>query len=279
MEGPNSRAGRPDTGARRLALAWLVLTVCGLAVLYIGNGGSGRADLAATTGPVPSYTGFDNGVFTDHVNWLDTGGKTINAHNGGVIFADGRYHWYGMALRPLSVKQGGQKTTAGAVIYSSADLYNWTDEGVILACSTDPADPPCGPLRFERPKIVYNDRTKQFVLWCHSVARPGDHGTKPGSGEADVATCATVNGRYAFRGTTRPVNVRGMVRDCTLYKDDGSAYLICDRDVRAQGPDFGRMLHVVKLADDYLTPTSTVYKIPNAERREAPVVVKRNGYS
>ena len=227
-----------------------------------------------------TYSSFNNGTLTDHVAWLDTSGNLINAHDGGIIYVGGRYYWYGMALRPDSVKNGGQKTTTGVVMYSSTDLYNWAYEGVILESSADPNDPLYGPMRFERPKIVYNDRTKRFVLWCHYVAHPGDHGTTPGSGEAGVASCGTINGKYVFHGTNRPIDNRGVVRDSTLYKDDdGSAYFIYDRDVfEKSDPDFGRVLHVVKLSDDYLSPTSTYYKIENADGREAPVVIKRNGF-
>jgi hypothetical protein len=226
------------------------------------------------------YSSFNNGKLTDHVAWLDTSGNLINAHDGGIIHVDGRYYWYGMALRPDSVKNGGQKTTTGVVMYSSADLYNWTYEGIILECSTDTDDPLYGPMRFERPKIVYNALTNKYVLWCHYVARPGDHGTIPGSGEAGIASCGTINGKYRFHGTVRPIDDRGVVRDCTLYKDDdGSGYFIYDRDVvDPKDPDFGRVLYVVKLSDDYLSPTSTFYKIGNADRREAPVVIKRDGY-
>jgi beta-galactosidase len=112
---------------------------------------------------------FQNGGFSDHVKWLDTSGNLINAHDGGIIFAEGKYHWYGMAVRPMSVKKGGQKTTVGVVMYVSTDLYNWDYGGVILECSTDPKSPLYGLMRFERPKIIYNDRTKTYVLWCHYV--------------------------------------------------------------------------------------------------------------
>lgn len=36
------------------------------------------------------------------------------------------------------------------------------------------------PTRFERPKIVCNERTKQYVLWCHDIAYPGAHGFEAG---------------------------------------------------------------------------------------------------
>jgi hypothetical protein len=228
-----------------------------------------------------TYTNFDNGALTNHVTWLDTSGNQINAHDGGIIFANGKYHWYGLALRPLPVTNstnGGQKTVAGVVMYSSPDLYNWTDEGVILACSTNPASPLFAPMRFERPKIIYNRATKKYVMWCHYVGYPGNHGTRIGLGDAGVASCDTVNGQYTFHGYHRPLDTNSIVRDSTLYQDDdGAAYFIYDRDVRVPGPDHGRVLHVVKLTDDYLAATSTFYKITNAANREAPVMIKRNG--
>ncbi len=222
---------------------------------------------------------FQNGALTNHVKLLDTSGNLINAHDGGIIYAEGKYHWYGMAARPMSVKEGGQKTTVGVVMYSSTNLYQWDYEGVILECSTEPKHPLNGPMRFERPKIVYNERTKTYVLWCHYVKAPGDHRERPGGGEAGVASCGTVNGKYTFHGTYRPVDDRGVVRDSTLFKDkDGSAYFIYDRDIRAKGPDFGRVLHIIKLSDDYLTPTQTYHKIETAAGREAPVMIQRGGY-
>jgi hypothetical protein len=225
---------------------------------------------------------FHNGSVTDHVKWLDTSGNLINAHDGGIIYADGKYHWYGMALRPFPAdvadpNSDGQKTMVGVVMYSSTDLYDWTYEGVILDCSTNSASPLCGPMRFERPKIIYNDATKKYVMWFHYVGRPGDHGTRIGSGDAGVASCNMVNGQYTFHGYSRPINTNGIVRDCTLFKDDdGNAYFIYDRDVRVPGSDFGRVIHVVKLTPDYLAFTREFYEITNAPHREAPVMIKRN---
>lgn len=233
--------------------------------------------LAAKGTAAETYSKFNNGALTDHVKWLDTTGNLINAHDGGIIHADGKYHWYGMSVRPMSVKKGGQKTTVGVVMYSSTDLYNWEYEGVILECSPDPKNPLHGPMRFERPKIVYNPRTKQYVMWFHHVAAPGNHAYTPGSGEAGIASCATVNGKYTFHGTVRPVDDLAMVRDSTLFQDDdGSAYFIYDRD---PGPDFtkGRVLHIVKLSDDYLKPTQTYQKLEIAAGREAPVMIKSGG--
>jgi beta-xylosidase len=115
-------------------------------------------------------------------------------------------------------------------------------------------------------------------MWFHYVGHPGNHGNRIGTGDAGVASCDTVNGKYAFHGYNRPIDTNGIVRDGTLYQDDdGTAYFIYDRDVRAPGPDFGRVLHIVKLTADYLAATSMFYKITNAPAREAPVMIKQNG--
>lgn len=222
-----------------------------------------------------------HGELTDFTDWLDTDGNVINASDGGVIYVDGVYHWYGMAFRPLPFAgkgQGGQATTTGVVMYASRDLMTWTYEGVILPCSTDPADDLYGPMRFERPKIIYNDRTKQFVLWCHYVKHPGDHGFTPGTADAGVAVCDTVNGQYRWLGYKRPIDDRGFVRDCTLFKDqDGSAYFIYDRHV---GEDFAgdRCQYIVKLTEDYLDFTQESMRLDAAYWREAAAVVHHGGY-
>ncbi len=237
---------------------------------------------SSATNIMAAVANFHNGAVTDHVKWLDTSGDLINAHDGGISYAGGKYHWYGMALRPLPAiggANGGQKTMVGVVMYGSANLYDWAYEGAILECSTNTTSSLCGPMRFERPKIIYNDTTKKYVMWFHYVGRPGDHGAQIGSGEAGVASCGTINGKYTFHGYTRPLGTNGIVRDCALYKDDdGTAYFIYDRDVRVPGPDFGRVLHVVKLTGDYLACTTKFHKITDAPGREAPVMLKHSGF-
>ena len=223
---------------------------------------------------------FSHGEINEFINWYDTDGKIINASDGGIIFADGKYHWYGMAFRPLpflSGPNGGQMTDVGVVMYESSDLYNWKYEGVILEVSTDPESELYAPMRFERPKIIYNEKTKQFVLWCHYVKYPGNHGDGFGEADLGLAVCDTVNGKYKWLGYSRPIDSDGLVRDMTIYKDfDGSAYLIYDRHIKGQRED--RCLYVVKLSDDYLSFTDTYKRIDTARLREAPAVSYRDGY-
>ena len=224
-----------------------------------------------------------HGDFNEFVDWYDTDGNIINASDGGIIYADGKYHWYGLALRDLpSDKNGllnGGTSTVGVVMYESDDLYHWRYEGVILPCSDDPNSELYGPLRFERPKIIYNEKTKQYVLWCHYVRYPGQHGFEDGQGEAGIAVCDTVNGNYRWIGTMRPIDNDGVVRDCTLYKDfDGSAYFIYDRDVSARSGKTDRCIYIVKLTDDYLSCTSEYRCVEGTFKREAPAVTYKDGY-
>ena len=223
---------------------------------------------------------FCHGEINEFIDWHDTDGNIINASDGGVIYANGKYHWYGMAFRPLpflSGPNGGQMTDIGVVMYESTDLLSWKYEGVILEVSTDPESELFAPLRFERPKIIYNDKTGKYVLWCHFVKYPGNHGTSKGECDMGLAVCDTVNGKYEWLGYSKPIDDNGWVRDMTVYKDiDGCAYLIYDRHTKDLDED--RCLYVVKLSDDYLSFTNTYKRIDSAAWREAPVVVHKNGY-
>ena len=232
---------------------------------------------------------FRHGKTDEFINWYDTDGNIINASDGGIIYANGEYHWYGMALRPLpahSGPNGGQMTDIGVVMYASSDLLNWRYEGVVLEVSHNPESELFAPLRFERPKIIYNESTKQFVLWCHFVKYPGNHGNGYAEADAGVAVCDSVNGKYKWLGISRPIDNDGRVRDMTVYKDkNGDSYIIYDRHVmdselgeKTGGLQGDRCLYVVKLSDDYLSFTDTYTRIDRAIKREAPTVIYKNGY-
>lgn len=61
--------------------------------------------------------------------WLDTEGKRIQAHGGSVIYIDDTYYWYGENKEKTDGKNGIWHW--GVRCYSSKDLYNWKDEGLI----------------------------------------------------------------------------------------------------------------------------------------------------
>jgi hypothetical protein len=94
--------------------------------------------------------------------WLDTEGKRIQAHGGSVIYNDGKYYWYG---------ENKEKTLPGSNIwhwgvrcYSSSDLYNWQDEGIIIPPKPDVSGSSLHPSTYmDRPHIIYNKKTGKYV--------------------------------------------------------------------------------------------------------------------
>ncbi len=219
-----------------------------------------------------------NGTVQEFVDWFDTDGDVINVSDGGIIFADGCYHWYGQVMQDAGVAEGDSSAAAtleGVAMYASKDLVHWKKEGIILSCGPEYPGELRAPLRFERPKILYNPHTGKYVLWCHYVKYPGVHGVTEGTAEAGLAVSDAVSGPYRWMGTFRPIDSQGLVKDCSVFQDeDGSTYFIYDRKTSAED----RCLTIVKLSEDYCSFTDEYRRIDAAYHREAPVIVKQDGY-
>ncbi len=230
--------------------------------------------------------------------WRDAAGQPINAHGGGILFHAGVYYWYGELkegrtyVTKANHSWGGTRVVAGGVsCYSSTNLYDWKNEGVALP--SVPEDPDhdlhCDKV-LERPKVIFNAKTKQFVLWLHvdsadyKAARSG------------VAVSDSPTGPFKYLGSFRPnagvwpVNVTEqdkqpadgkpaplvrdlaggqMARDMTLFQDDdGKAYHFYASEENAT-------MHVSLLTDDYLKPAGKYARIFIGRSMEAPAVFKR----
>ncbi|HZC27989.1 MAG TPA: hypothetical protein VE287_13250, partial [Actinopolymorphaceae bacterium] len=75
--------------------------------------------------------------FTPGQPWLDDNGATIQAHGGQVVVskdASGAtlYYWYG------EDRSNGYYNSPGVHVYTSHDLYNWTDAGLALRSMQSP---------------------------------------------------------------------------------------------------------------------------------------------
>jgi hypothetical protein len=160
--------------------------------------------------------------------WLDTAGRPIQAHGGGILLYNSVYYWYG------EDKTLGNFNKTGISCYSSRDLYNWKHEGVVLPKSAMPEDFRDSGV-VERPKVIYNAATRKFVMWMHlddrlySVASAG------------VATADTPTGPFRFQRSFRPIRydfgypmidrthqaeMGSTFRDMNLFVDeDGRAYV------------------------------------------------------
>lgn len=194
--------------------------------------------------------------FTPGKPWFDTEGKLINAHAGGIIFRKNTYYWFG--------EKRGTHRSEGVKVYSSKDLYNWKDEGLALSQSTDPASDITEGCLMERPKVIYNEKTKKYVMWFHLELK----GKGYSAARAGVAISDKVTGPYTFLKSFRPNG--NMSRDMNLFvDDDGSAYHIYSSDENMD-------LRIVKLSDDYLEATTEDVKLFR-NQREAPALFKKDG--
>ncbi len=236
--------------------------------------------------------------------WLDNNGEHINAHGGGILFHQGKYYWFGEHRANKSFS-----TQAGVHCYSSTDLYNWTDEGIALQVEDDSESPIQKGCIIERPKVIYNESTKQFVMYFHLELK--DRGYE--AAQTGVAVSNSITGPFQFIKSGRvnkgkwPLNMtkeqinspqpkglnwwtpdwykaidQGMFvhrdiegghmsRDMTLFvDDDGVAYHIYSSEDNLT-------LHIAELSDDYLDYTGRYTRVAPAGHNEAPAILKRNG--
>ncbi|WP_422657727.1 S-layer homology domain-containing protein [Paenibacillus sp. EC2-1] len=71
--------------------------------------------------------------------WYDTDGEPIQAHGGGIIYDEKTktYYWYGEDKTESNLGAGYVPMT-GIHAYSSKDLYNWENEGIVLPVFNNP---------------------------------------------------------------------------------------------------------------------------------------------
>ncbi len=237
--------------------------------------------------------------------WPDNNGKHINAHGGGILFDQNTYYWFG---EHKVEGNEGNYAQVGVHCYSSKDLYNWKDEGIALHVVTDSESHPITKgCILERPKVIYNAKTKKYVMWFHLELK----GRGYGSAYSGVATADTVVGPYKFYRAGRanpgqwPINYPDsekhllagpapklsgsafnkdmdynaflkrdfkegqMQRDMTLFvDDDGMAYHIYSSEENGT-------THIAQLTDDYLHHNGVYARAFVGRFMEAPAVTKR----
>jgi len=152
----------------------------------------------------------------------------------------------------------------GISCYSSSDLYNWKYEGNVLpAVKDDPNHELHTSKVLERPKVLYNRATKQFVMWMHVDSQ--DYALS----HAGVATSDSPTGPFQYIGSLRPNG--SMSRDMTVFvDDDGKAYQFYASENNAT-------MHISLLTNDYLKPSGRFVRAFEGRSMEAPTVFKHNG--
>lgn len=163
--------------------------------------------------------------------WPDNLGQHIQAHGGGIIKTGKLYYWFGEDRA-----KDNDPAKRYVACYSSPDLTNWTFRNKVIK-TDDPAKFGKGFV-LERPKVFYNKKNKQYVMYLHmdsanyQAARVG------------IAVSDKVDGDYKYLKSFRPLGEQS--RDIGQFvDDDGLAYLIFED--RAKG------FHIAQLSDDYLS--------------------------
>jgi hypothetical protein len=222
-----------------------------------GRGGSGGTPAGSAGAPAQAGAGNDVVVtITNGGYWQDTEGNRIEAHGAGLIQVGAKWYWIG---EDKSANSGNFKAVN---CYASDDLATWEFRHAIITKQSS-TDLNAADRIIERPKVVYNDTTKKFVMWLHWEGQ--DYATA----EAGVFTSDTVDGDYTQVRHFRPN--KNMSRDDTLFKDDdGKAYFL-------SASNENKDLSLYELTDDYTDMKRQITTLWAGSYREAPAIMKTSG--
>jgi len=240
--------------------------------------------------------------------WKDNKGVHINAHGGGIMYQKGIYYWYGEHKVEGEI---GNTAQVGVHCYTSKDLYNWKDEGIVLSVVNDTTSDIQKGCVLERPKVIYNAKTKKYVMWFHIELK----GKGYGYARSGVAVASKPTGTFEFRGSIRsnpehwPINVLPvhklsvceyvkntyfpgngfpgnvdslnllgkffhdgqMERDMNLFVDDDG------KAYHIYASEYNATIHIAELTDDYLGHSGRYVRAFVGRWMEAPVLFKHNG--
>lgn len=221
-------------------------------------------------------------------SYYDTDGNFINCHAGGMLFYEDYWYWYGEWRVPRP-STGHWDSNQKVSMYKSKDKNNWEFVGFVLDITSDPMN-----WDAERPKIIYNAKNDNWVMWMHMEPNRQYIG-----GYAGYAVSNNLTGPFTFMGYSNPnANIlpvgyevpdnswqatlgtraytrdftKGqMVRDCTLFVDeDDKAYLI-------HASEDNYSMHADQLNDDYTGFNGVWGRILIGKQCEAPAVFKKDG--
>lgn len=196
--------------------------------------------------------------------WYDEEGKPIQAHGGCILKHEGIWYWYGEDKGADNVLGTQRVDVIGVSCYSSKNLVSWHHEGVVLPAVTDDPDHPLAPsMVCERPKVVYNEKTKNFVMWLHL-----DNGERNYAGNG-IAIAHKPNGPFQFIRAKHPN--RQDSRDMTLFMDlDKTVWLV-------HTSNWNRTLNIARLNEDYTDTDGYYISVLPDQMREAPALLFHEG--
>ncbi len=196
--------------------------------------------------------------------WYDTDGNPIQAHAGCIERFEDKWYWYGDSKGKDNLPGQRRVEYIGLMCYSSDNLVNWKNEGFIFKADTENPESPFHLTKVvARPKVIYNDKTKKYVMWWHQ-----DNADYSFAG-VGVAVAESPLGPFEVVKIMRPNRFDS--RDMTLFKDiDGTAYLICSKE-------HNRTLGISRLTEDYLNVDGFYTSVLIDQEREAPALCFHEG--
>lgn len=205
---------------------------------------------------------------------LDTSGAVLHAHGGWILKNEEYYYWFG------ENRTGDIRVSC----YRSKDLVEWEHRNDVLTYHSpvrnhyvrtdiklqkeikieDMNTTRLQGCNIERPKVIYNELTKKYVMWMHY-----ENGIHYGDARCAVAISDTIDGDYTYLGSFNPIG--NMSRDCTVFVDDDkTAYFISAARENAD-------MIIYQLSEDYLSIDEQIRLLWPGQYREAPALFKRNG--
>jgi Glycosyl hydrolases family 43 len=199
--------------------------------------------------------------------WPDNNGKHMNAHGGGILFYNGIYYWYGE--HKIEGKSEADLADGGIHCYTSTDLINWTDAGIVLSVDyNNPTSDLAYGCLIERPKVVHNKKTGKFIAYFKYYPK--------GSGYeiayVGVAVSESPAGPFRYSHKFLGAGAAKGSGDFSMFVDDnGDLYHLAVRK-----PD--KVFIMGKMRDDYLLPLTDYVPSKGVElHTEAPAIIKIAG--
>lgn len=248
---------------------------------------------------LPYYTGFppvtvvdqNAGDYFSSIRWwakttptgptASKGVHHIQAHGGGITREGDTWYWVGES------HEKGYSDSPGIHLYTSKDLRNWTDQGIVMRMINDPtaaADPKTETYRYfhdlygteydkvykyllthsdgktptaiaERPKMLHNPRTGKWVIWFHADGQTSVGGSNYSRALLGCAISDEPTGPFKLIGA-----YKGFNDDNTIYGGwgevgdarDMTLYKASNGDAYvAYSSEGNKSTYVAKLDDDW----------------------------
>lgn len=241
--------------------------------------------------------------------WPDNNGKHINAHGGGMLHYRDTYYWFG---EHKTEGEAGNLANVGVHVYSSQNLVDWKDEGIALSVLEDTNSLLVKGCVIERPKVIYNAKTKTFVMWFHHELK--GQGYK--AALTGIAISDKVTGPYRYIKSVNPnagkwplnfpdslkkMDPEPSLNGISLQSAEGQKIvregyflrrdfakgqmardmtLFVDDDGTAyhiHSSENNQTLHIAQLTDDYQGFTGKYTRALAGKANEAPAIFKKDG--